>query len=313
MGLFQQARRANRRLRVAFDGPSGSGKSYTSLRLAFAMKAAGLCQKICGIDTENNSLQLYEGESPDGEPWKFEVANLTQFSPKQYVYVLNEAVKAGFDCIVIDSLSHAWVGEGGALDQVDKKKSGGNAFTAWADITPQQREMVDTIIRCQAHVIATMRSKTEWVIEDGINKAGQTIKVPRKIGMAPVQRDGLEYEFDIYGTLDWSNSIRITKSRCSPMQGQVTLLPGPSFWAPLFDWLRGIDNSTPASSAQAPAPAPADNSQEFISLLSLIQNASSKAELMAIGLRMKADTAWLAENSLTALRVSFGQKLATFK
>lgn len=309
MGLFQQARRANRRLRVAFDGPSGSGKSYTSLRLAFAMKAAGLCQKICGIDTENNSLQLYEGESPDGEPWKFEVANLTQFSPKQYVYVLNEAVKAGFDCIVIDSLSHAWVGEGGALDQVDKKKSGSNAFTAWADITPQQREMVDTIIRCQAHVIATMRSKTEWVIEDGINKAGQTIKVPRKIGMAPVQRDGLEYEFDIYGTLDWSNTIRITKSRCSPMQGQVTLLPGSPFWAPLFDWLRGIDNSTPP----APVAPPADDGQEFTSLLSLIQNAMSKEELMAIGLRLKSDTAAFNENSKAALRVSFGQKLESFK
>lgn len=311
MSLFQQARRANRRLRVAFDGPSGSGKSYSGLRLAFAMLKAGLCSKICAIDTENDSLSLYAGESPDGEPWQFDVLNLKQFSPKQFTYSINEAVKAGYDCIFLDSLSHAWVGEGGALDQVDKKKSGGNSFTAWADITPMQREMVDTIIRCPAHVIATMRSKTEWVIEDGVNKSGQTVKVPRKLGMAPVQRDGLEYEFDVYGTLDWTHQLRITKSRCSPMQDQTADKPGPQFWAPLFDWLRGIDNTAPPP---APKPAqPANDGQEFTSLLSLIQNAGTKAELMAIGMRLKDDTAAFNENSVAALRVSFGQKLATFK
>jgi hypothetical protein len=241
---FKTAKRQGRKLRIAFDGPSGSGKSYTMLRLLFSMKAAGLVNKIAIIDTENESVSLYEGESPDGDRWEFDVLNLKQFSPQQFTAAMKEAVKYGYDGIGVDSLSHAWIGEGGALDQVDKRSTAGaNSFTAWKDITPMQREMMDTIIRLPAHVAVTMRSKTEYVMEEQTNREGKKITVPRKIGMAPVQRDGMEYEFDVYGSMDWSNFIRVTKSRCSPLQGKMTERPGPTFWKPLFDWLNSSEAS----------------------------------------------------------------------
>ncbi len=244
MSVFTKAVRSQRKLRAAIDGPSGGGKTFSTLRLAFAMKAAGLCSRIALIDTENNSASLYAGESPDGTPWEFDTLNLKQFNPDQFTNALKTAAKEGYDCAILDSLSHAWVGQGGALDLVDSK--GGNKFTAWKDVTPLHRGMIDAIIQSPMHVLATMRSKTEYVLEE--DEKGK--KVPRKIGVAPVQRDGMEYEFDIYCSMDWSHQIKVTKSRCSPMDSQTAIKPGPAFWAPLFEWLQ--------SAAAAPAPAPVE-------------------------------------------------------
>jgi hypothetical protein len=239
MSLFKKAVRSRRKLRAAFDGPAGSGKTFTALRLAFSLVQAGMAKSVAVIDTENESASLYAGEAPDGVPWDFASMNLKQFGPDQFSYALNTAVNEGFDCVVIDSLSHAWIGEGGALDLVDSK--GGNKFTAWKDITPLQRKMVDTIIRCNAHVLATMRSKTEYILEEQVNAHGKTVQVPVKKGMAPIQRDGLEYEFDLYGSIDQGSQLRITKSRCSLMHGQTAIKPGPQFWKPLLDWLQSAE------------------------------------------------------------------------
>lgn len=242
--MFTKAVRSQRKLRAAIDGPSGGGKTYSTLRLAFAMKAAGLCSRIAWIDTENNSASLYAGESPDGIPWEFETLNLKQYNPDQFTNAIKTAAKEGFDLVGVDSLSHAWVGQGGALDLVDSK--GGNKFTAWKDVTPLHRAMIDAIIQSPIHVLATMRSKTEYVLEE--DEKGK--KVPRKIGVAPVQRDGMEYEFDLYCSMDWSNQLKVTKSRCSPMNAATAIKPGPAFWTPLFDWLK--------SAADVPAPAPVE-------------------------------------------------------
>ena len=228
---FRKAERSQQKLRAAIDGPSGAGKTYSAIRLGFALIDAGLGSRLALIDTENGSASLYAGEAPDGKPWEFDSLKLDQFNPDQYVAAIDAAEKAGYDVIVIDSLSHAWVGKGGALDIVDQKS--GNKFAAWKDVTPIHRKMIDKIITSKAHVIATMRSKTEYVLEP--NEKGQM--VPRKIGVAPVQRDGMEYEFDVYGSVDWSHQIKISKSRCSAIQDATGMKPGPAFWQPLFDWL----------------------------------------------------------------------------
>lgn len=226
---FQQATRKKLRLRMAIDGPSGTGKTYTALRFAFTL--AGDTGRVAVIDTEHGSASKYEGESPDGIPFNFGVLELTNYAPTEYTAAIQEAGREGFDVLVIDSLSHAWIGEGGALDLKDKQ--GGNSFTAWAKITPMQRKMVDSILASPCHIIATMRSKTEYVLET--NDRGQ--QVPRKIGMAPLQRDGMEYEFDVYGSMDWSHTLTITKSRCSAVADAVSVKPGATFMQPIMTWL----------------------------------------------------------------------------
>lgn len=315
---FKAAKRVGRKLRVAFDGPSGSGKSYTALRLAFALKAADMAKKIAVIDTENESVSLYAGEAPDGEAWDFDVLNLKQFSPQQFTAALKEAVKYGYDCIVVDSLSHAWIGEGGALDQVDKRTTqGGNSFTAWKDITPMQREMVDTIIRLPAHVIATMRSKTEYVMEEQTNRDGKKVMVPRKIGMAPVQRDGLEYEFDLYGSLDWSNFLRVSKSRCSVLQGKTCERPGPVFWQPLFDWMAG---AAPSEVADASTPAVKSALEETVKETvarwkSAIEETKDESELKSVSDQLAAaeECKRLADADKSPVRDAYRKQLKKHK
>ncbi len=272
MSLFSKAVRTRRKLRAAFDGPAGSGKTFSALRLAFSLVQSGMGKRVAVIDTENESSSLYAGESPDGIEWDFQSLNLKRFGPDNYTHAIETAAKEGFDVIVIDSLSHAWIGEGGALDLVDQK--GGNKFTAWKDITPMQRRMVDTIIRSPAHVIATMRSKTEYIMEDEINQQGKTVKVPRKIGMAPMQREGLEFEFDVFGSCDDSHQFRVTKTRCSLLDKATTIKPGPEFWEPLLTWLQSA----------APAPAKSDKTVEFEKR---IRAAATTAGMLEIGVEVK--------------------------
>lgn len=245
MGRFKPATRKKLKLRMAIDGPSGAGKTYTGLRFAFT-----LGRRVAVIDTENRSASKYKGDSPDGVPFDFDVAELTNYAPTEYTSAIQEAGREGFDVIVIDSLSHAWVGEGGALDLKDRQ--GGNSFTAWAKITPMQRRMVDAIQQSPCHVIATMRSKTEYLLEQ--DEKGRM--VPRKIGMAPVQRDGMEYEFDIYGSMDWTHTLTITKSRCPLVADAVSVKPSAGFLDPVIRWLESgtvIENRPAQSTDEATA------------------------------------------------------------
>lgn len=268
MSLFSKAVRSRRKVRAAFDGPSGSGKSYSALRLAFTLVKFGMGKRVAVIDTENDSASLYAGESPDGVPWEFDALNLKSFGPDKYTHAMNAAVKEGFDIIVVDSLSHAWIGEGGALDLVDQKS--GNKFTAWKDITPMQRKMVDTMIHSPAHVIITMRSKTEYVMEEEINSSGKKVMVPRKVGMAPIQRDGLEYEMDVYGSCDDSHQFRVTKTRCSLIDKATTVKPGPEFWEPLLSWLQSAEPTAPKG-------------EKVVELEKAIREATTTEQILAVG------------------------------
>lgn len=228
MSLFRKATKHASRLRLAFVGPAGSGKTYSALAVA-----TNLGSKVAVIDTERGSASKY------ADVFEFDVLEPTSFAPEVYAAALSEAEKQGYDVVVIDSLSHAWMGKDGALEQVDqhaRKAGGGNSFAAWRFVTPQHNAMVDAIIGSKSHVIVTMRAKTEWVLEKD-PKSGK--QVPRKVGMAPVQRDGLEYEFDVVGDLDADNALTVTKTRCPALTGKLVDRPGKEFADTLRAWLEG--------------------------------------------------------------------------
>lgn len=238
IGQFALGSREKIKLRMAIDGPSGSGKSFTALRLAFALGT-----RILVIDSEAGSASKYWGFAPDGVAWKFYAAPLKDFSPSKYATLIEEGGRAGFDCIIVDSLSHAWEGTDGALELVDKK--GGNRFAAWKDVTPMHRRMVDAILQSPTNVIVTMRSKTDYIMETDTNGK----QVPRKIGMAPIQRPGMEYEFDVYGSMDWSHIMTITKTRCSSIDGAIIHKPGPDFMGKVIEWMEDGEIAAPAAIA----------------------------------------------------------------
>jgi len=227
---IKQAVKTQTWLRLTFDGPSGSGKTYTALRFAHALAKGG---RICLIDTERGSASKYAQEAPDGVPWAYDVLELSMFSPATYTDAINYVVAQGYDVLIIDSLSHAWSGKGGALQIKDNQ--GGNSFTAWRKVTPIHDAMVDAILNAPLHVIATMRSKMDYAME--MSADGRKVTGVRKIGLAPIQRQGMEYEFDLVVDIDWSHIATVSKTRCSAMEGATTERPGPQFFQPLIDWL----------------------------------------------------------------------------
>jgi hypothetical protein len=237
--MFEPATRKKLKLRMAICGPSGSGKTMTGLRSAFAVAKAieereHRKARVAVIDTEHRSASKYQGEAPDGVPFNFDVCELTHYSPTAYTAVLKEAGQTGYDIVMIDSLSHAWEGVGGALDLVDQKADkGGNSFTAWKDVTPMHREMVEAILASPCDVIVTMRSKMDYVLEQ--DARGKM--VPKKVGMAPIQRQGMEYEFDVVCDMDATHTLTVSKTRCSAIDGQRVVKPGAAFMGPILAWL----------------------------------------------------------------------------
>ncbi len=228
--MFRPAERKQSRLRMTIDGPAGSGKSYTALRMAHVLADGG---KIAAIDTENGSLSKYVGENPDGVPWQFDVEILKEFSPEKYTEMITGAGKMGYKVLIVDSLSHAWEGKGGALEIKDRV-AGTNSYTAWRTVTPMHTRMVDALLQSSCHVITTMRSRMEYVQET--DDKGKVTAI-RKVGMAPIQRPGMEYEFDVVCDIDWAHILTVSKTRCSAIVDLKVEKPGPNFIRPVIEWL----------------------------------------------------------------------------
>lgn len=205
---IEKATRKKVKARIAISGPSGSGKTYSALLIAFGLMYDKEEPKIGVIDTEQHSAELY---APDFEQYGgYYVINLDPpFDPQKYITAIKTFEDAGFDVIIIDSLSHAWAGTGGLLDQHGKiVNSGVNPFMAWREVTPMHNRLVETILQSPCHIIATLRAKTEYVIQEIDGK-----KTVVKVGLNPIQRDGMEYEFTTFFELSYNHSCRATKDR----------------------------------------------------------------------------------------------------
>lgn len=234
---FAKATKLESKGRVVLLGPAGCGKSETALRIAVGLNAG----TIAAIDTEHGTLRKYS------DRYDFDVDELDTFDPPEYVKRIAEAERARYGTLVIDSLTHAWAGAGGLLEQSDRQSSGDNKFTVWAKLTPKHNALIEAVHRARLHVVATMRTKMDYVIEE--NDKGK--KVPRKVGMAPIQREGLEYEYDVVGEMDLDHTLRITKSRCPELDGRVFERPGSEVGVILAAWLRGDRRREPWEDAVA--------------------------------------------------------------
>ena len=203
MSLFKKATKHEAKLRLAIAGPSGSGKTYTSLAIATALGGP-----IAFVDTEHGSASKY------ADLYAFDVLEIeVPFHPDKYIEAIRGAAEGGYKVIILDSMSHAWNGAGGILELVEqatKRQRTPNSYTAWADVTPIQNRLIEAIVSANIHIIATVRSKQDYVQRKD-EKTGRT--VIEKVGMAPVQRDGFEYEFDVVFDMNTDNEAIVTKSR----------------------------------------------------------------------------------------------------
>ncbi len=207
---FRKAERKRAKLRLGITGPAGSGKTYGALLIAF-----GLGGKIAMIDTENGSGDLYANVGD------YDVCTLTApYEIEKYLEAIHEAENAGYDIIIIDSLSHAWSGEGGLLDKQAKitaSSRSGNSYMAWRQVTPLHNRLIDAMLGSKCHIIATMRSKTEYIQTE--NERGY--KEIRKVGLAPVQREGMDYEFGTVFDLTANHNATVSKDRTGIFDGEI--------------------------------------------------------------------------------------------
>ena len=225
---FRRAVKYDAKLRFAVCGPSGSGKTYTLLQLATELGGP-----VALIDTERGSASKY------ADLFEFDVQELESYDPSRLIEIIDEAARIGYRVLCIDSLSHFWIGKDGELDKVDRaarRMQTPNSFAAWKQVTPLHNALIDKIVSAPLHILAGMRAKTEWILERD-ERTGKT--VPRKVGLAPVMRDGIEYEFDVCGDMDQENTLLITKSRCPKLAGGVFPKPGKEVADVLKEWLGG--------------------------------------------------------------------------
>lgn len=229
---FEKAVKREAKGRVALIGPAGSGKSYTMLTLARLL--AGPSGKIAAIDTEHGSLSKY------ADLFDFDVIELDSFTADNFLDALEAASAAGYSVFCCDSLSHFWMGKDGALEFVDeRKKRARDQMEGWKDWRPQERAMIDGILAAPLHVLVTMRTKNEYRDEEYTDRDGKKKTKRIKIGLAPVQRDGMEYEFDLVALMNDDNDFIVDKSRCSALAGKAIGKPTDKDFRPFAEWLSG--------------------------------------------------------------------------
>ena len=239
MSIFRKAERRKAKLRLAITGPAGSGKTYGALLVAF-----GIGGKIALLDTENGSGDLYSALG------NYDVCSIcAPFSVQKYIDAIKDAENSGYDVLILDSISAEWAGTGGLLNLHTQITSSNrsNSYAAWGQITPKHNAFIDAIISSNLHIIATIRSKTEYAQVQ--NERGKT--EIKKMGLGLVQRDGIDYEFTTVFDLSMEHTVTVSKDRTSLFDGQVFTLTEDTGRA-LREWLdTGIDvpivNNTPAS------------------------------------------------------------------
>lgn len=238
--VIKTAQRAGAKLKIFLAGPSGSGKTKGALWLARAF--VGPQGRICVIDTERESASWYAGEPGIGS---FDTIPLgAPYHTDRFVAALAAVIAAGYDLVIIDSITHQWSGLGGVLERKEQLDArGGNNFTNWAKFTPETEKFRNALLEAGIHLIATVRSKQEYVIAD--QGGGQKSKVT-KMGMKPDQREGLEYEFGIGWQLQMDNRAEALKDRTSLFAGKLVDLKDPKVALALRQW---VDSGAPEVAA----------------------------------------------------------------
>lgn len=243
---FKKAEKKQSKLRLVFTGPSGSGKTHSALLVMAGI--VGPNGRIAVIDTENGRASLKVGEPEIPE---FDTLQLKPpYGSDRYIEAVNAAVEAGYDGLIIDSTSHQWAGEGGILsrkEQVDAR--GGNSFTNWAPFTKEHERFKAALLNADVHLIVTVRAKQEYVME--ANDKGKS--APKKVGVAPIQREGLEYEFSFHFDLAMNHEAKVMKTDDSRIDGGI-FIPTRNTGIDLMAWLNnGVAMMTRAQAAEIDA------------------------------------------------------------
>ena len=216
---LKKAKRLNAKIKMSVQGTSGSGKTYSSLLIAY-----GLCgdwNNIAIVDSENRSASLYEHLG------SYSTVELSPpFTPERYIDAIRLCEQAGIEVIIIDSISQCWEC---LLDYHSSLT--GNSFTNWLKVTPRHNAFVSAIVQSPVHIICTIRPKQDYVLNDKNGKV-----TPEKVGMKPIQREGIEYEFGLSLELTANHKATASKDRTSLFTGQPDFVLSPEVGQQIMNW-----------------------------------------------------------------------------
>ncbi|APD07549.1 hypothetical protein UJ101_02045 [Flavobacteriaceae bacterium UJ101] len=217
---LRKTERKQAKIKLALQGSAGSGKTYSSILLAKGLSNDDLT-KVAIIDTENGSADLY------ADLGNYNVLTLKPpFTTEKYIKAIDVCLQAGMEVIILDSISHCW---DYLLDY--HSKLAGNSFTNWSKIMPLQKAFVDKMLQADAHIIATMRTKQDYVLNQ---KDGKYI--PEKVGLKAVQKDGVDYEFTIVFDLDIKHYATSSKDRTGLFMGKPEFTISPTTGKKILKW-----------------------------------------------------------------------------
>lgn len=226
---FKKAQREHVKLRIGISSPSGFGKTYSALLLAYGM--TNDYSKIAIIDTENGSASLYSALG------NFNTVQLeAPYSPEKYIKAIELCESAKMEVIIIDSISHEWSGTGGCLDIHEQL---GGTFQNWAKVTPRHQAFVDKILQSKAHVISTTRRKVDYSMDK--DASGKT-KV-FKHGTKEITREGFEYELTVnFEIINDNHLVNTSKDRTGLFMNKPEFTITPAVGKRLINWCAsGID------------------------------------------------------------------------
>jgi len=216
---LRQSSRTQAKIKLALQGPAGGGKTYSALLLAYGL--TNNWSSIAVIDTENSSADLY------AHLGGYNVLSIGgEYTPEKYIEAIGICEKAGMEVIIIDSISHCW---DYLLDYHANLQ--GNSFTNWAKVTPRQNAFVQKILSSHCHIISTIRSKQDYVLNE---KNGKMI--PEKVGLKGVQRDNIDYEFTVVLDLDMKHHAVASKDRTQLFMGKPEFTITPTTGKEILNW-----------------------------------------------------------------------------
>lgn len=244
---IKKAEQVVKPLKLALQGPAGSGKTDGAIATAIRMGF----KNIVVIDTEHGSSANYAKKYKG----KYNVLPFeAPYTSARYVEAMNAAKNFGADCVIIDSISHQWDGQDGILERKEKEqksKPNANGYTLWAAYTAEHKKFVEFMLAFPIPIFATMRSKTAYVMSEGSNGK----QIPKKMGMEPIQREGVDYEFDVVVEINIAHSAEVTKDRTGVLADkQFDLVGSDEFVKIVTAWQK--DGSVPATPPTVGTPAP---------------------------------------------------------
>lgn len=223
---LRQSERKKAKIKLALQGSAGSGKTYSSLLLAQGLTNKDLT-KVAIVDTENGSADLY------AHIGNYNVLTMEPpYTPEKYIQAIENCLTAGMEVIILDSISHCW---DELLDF--HSKLAGNSFANWSKVTPRLNAFINKILQAEAHIIATMRTKQDYVLQQ---KDGKYI--PEKVGLKSVMRDGTDYEFTLVFDIDIKHFATSSKDRTGLFMGKPEFIINSATGKKILDWCNSGTN-----------------------------------------------------------------------